>query len=504
MIKNYKVKNPIIRGFFPDPSVCRGHDDAYYLVVSSFEYYPLIPIFRSEDLVNWKIINFALTSKNLSPLSIEDLPDSQGIFAPTIRYDGKRYYVLSTMFNTNKKKFTQNFLTFTEDPFATWSQPILFDIDGIDPSIYIEDNIGYIHYASWNDERSVVKQIEFDLNTFEASQPKELCFGSGGRDPEAPHIFKKDGRYYLLMAEGGTREGHMVTMFYSDSVWGPFIPYEKNPILTHRNFANHPFQNIGHADFVQSKEGEWYLFVLGVRPKGILRHNMGREVFIKPFNWDDFWPKMSETVNPYESMNIKQKRENEIHYRWQELKEVPYEWCSIRADYHTFTKFSDLGLVINAKETGINDSGQPTLLLRRKEEYYFEFRTTIDLANSSGENGLLILNGSHNYVTVLINEKKEIRIRKQCYDLVQTEVYLINASETITLMISGDKDYYYFGIKEGEVTKILTKIRNELLATEVTASPFTGVMYGIYAKGDKTKGVFIDSLVLNKEPDYEV
>lgn len=498
-----QIKNPIIRGFNPDPSICKGHDNAYYLVVSSFEYYPLIPIYRSEDLINWEIINFALKTENMGALSLANLPDSQGIFAPTIRFDGKRYYILSTMFNTNEKQFTQNFMVHTKDPFSIWSEPILLDINGIDPSIYIEDNKGYIHYASWNDERSVVKQMEIDLETFITKEPKELTFGFGGRDPEAPHIYKKDDLYYLILAEGGTREGHMVTIFYSDSVWGPFIPYENNPILTHRNFSNHPFQNIGHADFFQDDNNNWYMVLLGIRPKGMMRHNMGRETFIKKFTWDGFWPKISKEVKVFENINVEQKIKNEKEYNWNSLNEMPNTWTSIRSDFRDFTKLTKKGLEINAKNILITDSKNPTLIMHRQEEYNFTFESTIDFKNSTGQNGLVILNGSNNYVTVLLNENSEINIKKQCYDIIQNEKYVITSNEYVTLFIKGDEDNYYFGIKVTDEYKILSQIRTEILSTEVSSSPFTGTLFGNYSIGDDTKGVFVETKIKNIEQEYD-
>lgn len=497
------IKNPIIRGFNPDPSICIGHDGAYYLVVSSFEYYPLIPIYRSVDLINWEIINFALKTENMGALSLANLPDSQGIFAPTIRYDGNRYYILSTMFNTKEEQFMQNFLIHTKDPKDLWSEPILFDVFGIDPSIYIEGNKGYIHYASWNDERSVVKQFEIDLETFKTGESKELTFGSGGRDPEAPHIYKKNGVYYLIMAEGGTREGHMVTMFYSNSVWGPFIPYENNPILTHRNFSNHPFQNIGHADLIKTKNDLWYMVLLGIRPKGMMRHNMGRETFIKKISWDGFWPEISSSVKVYEDIEVIQKINNNKIYDWTKLKTIPYEWTSIRQDYNNFTNLTDKGLEILSKDILITDSSTPTLLMHRQEEYQFTFESIIDFKNSTGKNGLVILNGSSNYVTMLLNSNSKIEIKKQCYDIIQEEEYQLEESNEVTLFIKGDYNNYYFGVKNNNEYIILSKIRREVLSTEVSESPFTGTLFGNYSIGNNTKGIFVKTKITNIEQDYD-
>ncbi|MDD4000029.1 MAG: hypothetical protein PHX62_03950, partial [Bacilli bacterium] len=173
-------------------------------------------------------------------------------------------------------------------------------------------------------------------------------------------------------------------------------------------------------------------------------------------------------------------------------------------DYSNFTELNEQGLIIKAKKTEINASINPTTILLRQEEYDFEFFSTLDLRHSSGQAGVVILNGSYNYVSLLINEDHEIIIKKQCYDLVQNESYPLDRKDKITLFIKGDKEHYYFGFLDEHGKNTLSQIRSDILATEVSASPFTGVMFGNYALGNAAKAVYLDSLVINQEDSYEV
>lgn len=476
-----KIRNPILRGFKPDPSICKGKD-AYYLVVSSFEYYPLIPIYKSKDLINWELINYAVTNDNMGELKFKNVPDSQGIFAPTIRYYNDKYYILCTVFNTNIKNFTTNFMVTANNPHDKWSDPHILDIEGIDPSIYLENNTGYIHYASWTNENiSAVKQVEINLDTYEISKPIILTYGNGGRDPEAPHIYFKDSFYYLLLAEGGTREGHMITIFRSNNVNGPYVSYGKNPILTHRDLANHPFQNIGHGDLIK-KGNDWYLLMLGIRPKGMFKHNLGRETFIKKINWENDWPKIEGSVNLFEEIDVKQKRINHIKYDFSQIKEIPNEFNTIRDHLNDNAYIVDEHLVIKANQSKIDDKNTPALLLLRQKEYNFNIKVIINLEKSKGENGFIILNGSENYFKLMIiknSSNLKIKINKKCYDLVSEEERKFkNNIKDLTIFLKGDQDYYSYSILNNDKETVLSKMKRELLSTEVSNSPFTGVLFG--------------------------
>lgn len=501
------VRNPILRGYKPDPSVTKGHDGNYYMVTSTFEYYPLIPIFKSSDLVNWEIVNYALYNENLGDLILNDVPDSQGIFAPTIRYYNNKYYLLCTIFNTRYKDHTKNFIMTANTPEELWSKPtILPELQGIDPSIFFENGKGYIHYASWIIDRSAVKQVEINLDTFErTTEPQILTYGNGGRDPEAPHIYEKDGKYYLLLAEGGTREGHMVTIFKSDNVWGPYEPHPNNPILTHRDFASNQFQNIGHGELVE-KDGEWFIFVLGVRPKGMGKHNLGRETFIKKIKWEGDWPEIEGPVNLFEELEVEQVLINEINTDFTKEDNLALDWFTIRDDISNRYQLDENGLTLNGSKDSIDQALIPSVILRSQEEYNFTFKTTLDLEKSKGDNGIIVLSGSQNYFNILVNadsDKLLVVTKGQCYNLVDTKEFSFDKAKEVSLVLKSDELNYKFYLEIQGEELFISELRREILATEVSSSPFTGVVYGFYVEGENSSAVYKGLNIVNKLEEYK-
>ncbi len=287
-----KLKNPIIRGFNPDPSICRVGED-YYLVTSSFEYFPGVPIYHSRDLVNWRQIGHCLTRK--SQLFLERAPSSGGIFAPTIRYHNGRFWMVTT--NVGRQVDGRvvdggNFYVSTDDPAGEWSEPIWVKQRGIDPSLYFENGKTYFtsNGTAWAHSRGLY-QCEIDISTGEQlNDTVFLWTGTGGAYVEAPHLFKRGDYYYLMAAEGGTERGHMETIARSRTPYGPFESCPHNPILTHRSLQT-LIQSTGHADFVEDPSGNWWAVFLGVRFPGGFWSNLGRETFLAPVTWTaDGWP----------------------------------------------------------------------------------------------------------------------------------------------------------------------------------------------------------------------
>jgi alpha-N-arabinofuranosidase len=291
--------NPILGGFYPDPSITRAGDD-YYLVTSSFSYFPGIPIFRSRDLVHWKQIGHVLDRP--TQLTLDGRGISEGIYAPTIRYHAGTFYLITTCSYCGG-----NFIVTATNPAGPWSEPIwLRDVDGIDPSIFFDDdgrayivnNGPPVEPPRYNGHRAIWFQ-EYDVRAQKMVGPRTVIVNGGvdiSTKPiwiEAPHILKVDGRYYLICAEGGTAGQHSEVVFRSDSVGGPYVPYSGNPILTQRHLSPTrpaPVTSAGHADFVQTARGEWWSVFLGVRPYGPDLTNIGRETFMLPVRWRDGWP----------------------------------------------------------------------------------------------------------------------------------------------------------------------------------------------------------------------
>lgn len=252
-MKTYK--NPVIPGFHPDPSICRVNNE-YFLVTSTFEYFPGVPIYNSKDLVNWDLIGYCLTRD--TQLNLERVPSSGGILAPTIRYHNGIFYMITTNMN-----HCGTFYVKTEDPYGEWSDPVYISINDYDPSLFFdEDGKVFLTYSNGME----IKQAEIDMDKGKLkSEPRAIWNGTGRQAPEGPHLYKIKDYYYLLIAEGGTEYGHMVTIARSSSPRGPFENCYRNPILTHRSLE-HPIKCVGHADLFQAHDGTWWMVCLGTRP----------------------------------------------------------------------------------------------------------------------------------------------------------------------------------------------------------------------------------------------
>src|SRR5688572_25341289 len=233
--------NPVLAGFYPDPSICKVKDD-YYLVTSTFAYFPGLPVFHSKDLVNWKLIGHVLTNPKV--FNIEGSGVSRGLFAPSIRFHNGLFYVTCTLIDKGG-----NFISTATNPAGPWSDPVWIPVDGIDPSPFFDDEgKAYLIYNSVAPDNApqyrghrTIRIIELDQDSLKVVGKEKIIVNGGvdlSKKPiwiEAPHIFKKDGFYYLICAEGGTGYQHSEVVFRSDSVKGPYIPYNKNPILTQRH-----------------------------------------------------------------------------------------------------------------------------------------------------------------------------------------------------------------------------------------------------------------------------
>jgi len=298
-----QISNPILTGFYPDPSILRVGND-YYITNSTFAYFPGLPIFHSTDLVNWKQIGNAMDREE--QLDQTNAGVSRGLFAPTIRYNKGTFYILCTLID--KKG---NFIITAKDPKGPWSNPIwLPEVKGIDPSLdFIEDK-AYVVYNNdapdnkplYNGHRTI-RMYEFDINAMKVVGKEKLLVNGGtdlSKKPiwiEAPHLFKKDDWYYLICAEGGTGYNHSEVVFRSKNVDGPYVSFEGNPILTQRHLdkaRKNPITTTGHADFVEMPDGKWYAIFLGCRPYGDDLYNTGRETYMLPVEWKDGWPHMLE------------------------------------------------------------------------------------------------------------------------------------------------------------------------------------------------------------------
>ena len=295
-------RNPILAGFYPDPSLCRVGDD-YYLVNSTFAYFPGIPIFHSRDLVNWTQLGHVIDRP--TQLNYDNLGVTRGHFAPTISFHDGMFYVLCTMVDAGG-----NFLVTAKDPAGPWSDPVWLGFDGTDPSLLFDDD-GRAWLVNCGDppdnqplypgHRAIWIQA-FDVPAKKLTGPRSIIINGGvdlAKKPiwiEGPHLFKRGGWYYLCCAEGGTSDQHSQVIFRGKSPTGPFTPWDKNPILTQRDLDGTVPQAItctGHAELVAAPDGQWWASFLGCRPFAGKYWTTGRETFLLPVKWtDDGWPQI--------------------------------------------------------------------------------------------------------------------------------------------------------------------------------------------------------------------
>ncbi|MCX6319006.1 MAG: glycoside hydrolase family 43 protein [Bacteroidetes bacterium] len=328
------ITNPILSGFYPDPSICRAGND-YYIVNSSFAYFPGLPIFHSKDLLNWELIGHAMDRSE--QLNLEGAGVSRGLFAPAISYHQGTFYIVCTLVDK-----LGNFVITAKNPKGPWSNPVpLPQVNGIDPSLFFnEDGKAYIVYnsippdnKSLYDGHRTIRMMEFDKAALKVIGTEKIIVNGGvdiSKKPvwiEGPHMLKKDGWYYLICAEGGTGFNHSEVVFRSKSAEGPYAPYVNNPILTQRNLdptRKDPVTTTGHADFVEGPDGKWWAVFLGCRPYEGDYYNTGRETFMAPVEWKDGWPQFAlggETVQykyPISASNNKQKERFNGNYKFRD------------------------------------------------------------------------------------------------------------------------------------------------------------------------------------------
>lgn len=479
---NYE--NPIIKGFYPDPSVCRANGK-YYMICSSMHYFPSIPLFESTDMVNWKQIGWCLTRK--SQINLEEVPSSGGIFAPTIRYYKGIFYVVTT--NDSQHK---NFFVTTTDIYGEWSEPIYVEQGGIDPSLYFEGDKVYFT-SNGRDEEHIpcIYQCEIDIETGQlVSDSKIIWKGSGGRLVEGPHLYKIEKYYYLMAAEGGTEYGHMVTYGRSSSPYGPFENYRYNPVLTNRNLGDDEIQGAGHGDLIEDYNGNWWIVHLAFRQlaKWKQYHHLGREVFLMPVKWNkDGWFTIGERgiaekniSLPFINEKIEQVRKKEINFT---TRNWDFSWSYLRRCNHENYKITIGKVEIKGSDYSLNDK-IPSLIGIRQQD--FECRLCVKVEVPHGEAGVTIyMDERHHYdVAVVKNaERAELLIRLCIGGITEEKRIKMEKNEKIDkaeLIVYSERNKYSMQIKTEGKIRIEHQMESKYLSSEV-AGGFTGVLFGLYA-----------------------
>ena len=385
--------NPVIPGFHPDPSICRVGDD-YYLVNSSFEYFPGVPVFHSKDLVHWEQIGHCLTRN--SQLNLKHERASGGIYAPTLRWHNGVFYMVTTLVSRG------NFFVTATNAAGPWSEPVWLDHSGIDPSLLFDDD-GTVYYSRHEGGGDgYIGQGRLDVATGKLEEPlRNVWRGTGGIWPEGPHLYKIRGKYFLMIAEGGTSYEHSVMIARSDSPWGPFEADPKNPILTHRNDPTSPIQALGHGDLVETPDG-WWMVCLGIRPQGGKFHHLGRETFLAKVNWpDDGWP----TTAPVELTMVAPKLPEHVFKPAPARdefngKQLGLQWNYLRnpneQDYSLTERRGWLRLRGSAVTLNVADS--PTFIGRRQSDLNCAAATRLEFQpQSTNEEAGLVLRGNDKF-----------------------------------------------------------------------------------------------------------
>ncbi|TCL60853.1 alpha-N-arabinofuranosidase [Hydrogenispora ethanolica] len=501
MTADLSFDNPILSGFYPDPSICRVAED-YYLVTSSFAYFPGIPIFHSRDLVHWEQLGHVLDRP--SQLDLDGVGHSEGIFAPTIRYHQGLFYVIST--NISKGG---NFVVTAADPAGPWSEPYwLPDAPGIDPSLFFTDDgrayyvgtrpapEGERYFGNWE-----IWLQELDLGRMALIGEKYPLWRGALREaiwPEGPHLYQIGNWFYLMIAEGGTDYHHAVTIARSRQLTGPYQGNPANPILTHRHLGKaYPIVNVGHADLVRTQHGEWWMVALASRPYGGYYRNLGRETFLIPLQWEDEWPIVSPGSGrieerypaphlPEAPVPIRAARDDFDQDRLDDT------WNFIRTPREPFWSLTARPgmLRLGTKPERLSETVNPAFVGRRQQHRNFVAVTAMEFRPGSvAETAGLALVQSNQYH---FRFEYSLRDGQPLLRLVrcaagEEEILAERAfgSPCLYLKVTarGQEYSFYYGADEACGEALIEKVDGRMLSTDV-AGGFVGTYLGMFTSSN--------------------
>ena len=519
-LKADEFYNPILQGCYPDPAITRKGDD-YFLVSSSFAMFPGVPIFHSNDLVNWKQVGHVLD--RTSQLKVHDTGISAGVYAPAIKYNPNNdtFYMITTQFAGD----FGNIVVKTKDPFKGWSDPIKLKFNGIDPSMFFdEDGKAYVVHNDAPDQgkelydgHRVIKIWDYDVENDQVIAGTDKIIVDGGVDLskkpiwiEAPHIYKQNDKYYLMCAEGGTGDWHSEVIFSSDNPRGPYKPAPSNPILTQRHFPRDLANKVdwaGHADIVEGPDGKYYGVFLAIRPNEKDMVNTGRETFILPVDWSGEFPVFENGLVPMEpKLKMPEGVENKAgqagffpngNFTFTEnfnSEKLDYRWIGLRGPREDFMTITKKGLQINPFPVNIKEVKPTSTLFHRQQHKNFSFETTLDYKPASEKDlaGLVTLQNEHsNYVFgitkkgdeyYLLLERNEKPRRSRQVDSKIVASTLIDIKNPVHLKVQANGDDYEFSYSTNgtDFVNLGGTVSGDILSTNV-AGGFTGCLLGLYA-----------------------
>lgn len=494
---NSTFRNPILSGFHPDPSICRVGDD-YYMVNSSFEWFPGIPIYKSKDLVNWKLIGYGVTRPEQMQFA-DGLQDSRGIYAVTIRYHEGLFYLITTCVQCDG-----NFYITAKDPAGPWSDPVWLRSQGIDPSLFWDED-GKCYYvghgnmsrkSDWPEKNGAWLQ-ELDTKKGKlVGKRVQLTHGhaSNARWTEGPHIYKIDGKYMLLVAEGGTGYHHSVTVFHSDSIWGPYIPDHANPVLTHRHLGkDSKINSVGHADLVQTQKGDWWAVSLGKR-KFDGGTYLARETFLTPVEFQKLEGMKYKTpiFNPGKGMIQEVCERPDLPWTPVEKQAVrddfnndtlTLEWNFLRTPMEKWYDIKDGSMQIKLRPQVADSLVNPSLIARRIEHIDFTASTKVKFSTrkTNEQAGIIVYRSSKGFA-LFVKEKKDVALyevtkkgRKEVARMPYTKQEAV-----MTVTSDGMNLHFFYGENEKTLADIGAVIPLHVISDEQN-NGFNGPYVGMYA-----------------------
>ena len=518
-----RIINPILSGFYPDPSICEANG-YYYLVCSSFSYVPGLPIFRSRNLVSWEQIGNIIDRPEQLDFSGQGV--SRGLFAPTIRYHEGKFYCICTQVDK-----IGNFFVTADNPEGPWSNPVVIEgAEGIDPSLFFDDD-GTAWYIGtrpapegpkYNGNWEIwIQKIDLEQGKL-LGQPKGIWRGAL-RDcvwPEGPHIYKINGTYYLIHAEGGTGANHAVCVARCETIDGEWVGKPANPILTHRHLGSTAgIINVGHADLVCA-DGKWWMCCLASRPYGQADKrvcNMGRETFLVPVRWEEGWPVVSwetgliENAYSLSGHVVKRDVDDSDAVSFPAIDdfntdELAAYWLSLRKRDPSYIncKEESGNLRIYGAEP-VSGQGNISMVLRRQTGFSFEASTKLVChfdANEDRAGIICFQNEMFNYCLQLVLHGKitvlQLLKTENGEETVLAEDVMTGGRKVVPIVLrvvaEHQKLRFEYGPDERNMYVLTDNIDASILSTEA-AGGFVGTVVGMFAVagGDyKEKKFFAD------------
>lgn len=521
-------RNPILAGYYPDPSICRVPGDGasggadYYLINSTFAHFPGIPIFHSRDLVNWEQIGHVIDRPD--QLKYDNLGITRGIFAPAISHHNGTFYVVCTLVDGRG-----NFLVTATNPAGPWSDPIWLHFDGIDPSLFFdEDGRAWMvnngnppdNKPLYQGHRAIWIQ-EFDIATKKLTGSRSIIVNGGAdisKKPvwiEGPHLYKREGWYYLCCAEGGTSTQHSQVILRSKAPTGPFVPWDQNPILTQRDLDGSAPQAVtctGHADLVIGPDGNWWSVFLACRPYAPDRWATGRETFLLPVKWtDDGWPQIlppGERV-PYVVPAPKVERADlsalgstrstpvpfSGNFTWTDEFDQPALsplWIMLRAPKETWWSQSGGKLSLIPRADRLSGKGNPSFYGRRLQHSKFEASTKLQVPATAGTSaGLVAIQSeTHHFYFAVQRTADGLSLFLEKWNGPKAETVITSPlpadAQTIELRLTGDDQAlsFAYALKPSEWNVLVPKTDSYPISVQAAGGGlhFTGALVGVHAR----------------------